>query len=97
MVLEDGGGAAIALEDGGGVAVLRGDVGQRLKTAAVALGGGGNRRTCKDGVSVKGLLLQHWRQHWQGRQERMCTMRGMYVGSNGKEIGILQWWWWRRW
>ncbi len=39
MVLEDGGGAAVALKDGGGVAALGGGIGRQFKIAA-ALGGG---------------------------------------------------------
>ncbi len=42
----------MVLEDGGGVAVLGGGVGHRLKIAMVALGGGGGRRTCDDGLGV---------------------------------------------
>ncbi len=44
-----------------------------------------------------GVILQHWHQHWQGRQERMCLMRGTYIGSDGNEIGVLQQWWWWQW
>jgi hypothetical protein len=66
MVLEDGGSAMMALEDGGGVAALRGGIGWWLKIAAAALGGGGIRRTCNDGVGIgivkaKGLLLRRRR------------------------------------
>jgi hypothetical protein len=50
-----------------------------LKIATAALGSGGGRRTFNDGIGVsiveaKGLLLQHWRQHWQGWQERTRVM-----------------------
>ncbi len=98
MMLEDGGSAAVVLEVGGDAAALEGGIGQHFKIAAVALGGGGGRRTGNDGVSIsivkaKGLLLQHWCQQWQGRQVRMHPMRGTYVGRNGKEVGVLRWWW----
>ncbi len=43
----------MALEDGGSVVALRGGVGRRLKIAAAALGGGGNRRTCNDGIGCQ--------------------------------------------
>jgi hypothetical protein len=102
MALEDGGGVAMALEDGGGMAALRGGVGQQLKIAAAALGGGGNRRTCDNGVGVsivkaEGLLLQHRHQPWQGQCERMRTMQWTYASSNGKGIGLLRERWWWRW
>jgi hypothetical protein len=89
----------VALEAGGGAAVLGGGFGQRLKIAAAALGSGGGRRTCNDGINVsivkaKGILLKQWRQCWQGRQETRCLIQGMYIGSNGKEIGVSRWWWW---
>ncbi len=79
MVLEDGGGTVMALEDGGGVAALRGGVGRQLKNAAVALGGGGDRRICNDGIGIsvveaKGLLLRRLCQCRQGSQERMRMM-----------------------
>jgi hypothetical protein len=84
--------AAVALEDGGGAVALGGVLERQLKIAAVALGRGGSRRTCDDGIGVnavkaKGLPLQRWHQHWQGRQERTRPMQGTYVGSNGEEIG----------
>jgi hypothetical protein len=90
MALEDGGGAVVALENGG------------CTTGDAALGSGSNRRTCKDGIGVsvtkaEGLLLQRWRQHQQGQQERMLPMQGMDIGSNGKEIGVLQQWWRWQW
>ncbi len=44
-MLEDCGGAAVALEDGGGVAALGGGFGQRLKIAAALFGGSCGRRT----------------------------------------------------
>ncbi len=50
--MEDGGGAAVVLEDCGGTAALGGDVGRWFKIAAVALGGGGGRKTCNNGVSI---------------------------------------------
>jgi hypothetical protein len=67
--MEGGSGTEVALEDGSGPATLGGDVEQRLKIAAVALGGVGRRRTCNNGsgasiVKAQGLLLQHWRQRW---------------------------------
>ncbi len=90
------------MEDGGGAVALGGGVGRRLKIAAAAVGGSGGRRICNDGISVsiveaKGLLLRHWHQHWQGQQERMRPMRGMYIGSNGEDIRVSQrrWQWWR--
>jgi hypothetical protein len=97
MVLEEGGGLAVALENGDSVVALEGGAGQRLKIAVVALGSGSgsSRRTCNNGIGVsiikaKGLLLQCWHWHWQGWQERTHPMQGMYVGSNGKEMGVLQ-------
>ncbi len=88
MAIEDGS-AEVALEDGSGAAVLGGGIWQRLKIAAMALGGGGDRRTCNNGVSIsvvkaEGLHLQCWHQRWQGRQERTCPIQGTYIGSNGK-------------
>jgi hypothetical protein len=79
VALEDGGGAAMVLEDGGGEVALGGGVGQWFKIVAVALDGGGGRRTCNDwvGVSVaeaEGYLLRHWHQQWGGRQERTRLM-----------------------
>jgi hypothetical protein len=74
-----------AINGGGGHAVaLGGGVGRQFKIAA--LGSGGGRRTCINdiGVSVvkaKGFLLRRWCQHWQGLQERTCTMRGTYINS----------------
>jgi hypothetical protein len=63
MALEDGGGMAVALENSGGTAALGGGIGRRLKIAAAALGGDGNRSTCNDGIGfsideAEGLLLQ---------------------------------------
>ncbi len=63
-MLEDGGGAAVALEDGGGVAALEGGFGWRSKIAAAALGRGG-RRTFNNGIGISvakawGLLSQRW-------------------------------------
>ncbi len=52
MVLEDGGGAAVALEDGGSTAVLGGGVGWRLKTAVAALGSGKGKKTCNDSIGI---------------------------------------------
>jgi hypothetical protein len=96
MVLKDGNGAAVALEDGSSVAALGAGVGRWLKIAAMALGGGDGRKTCNDGICIrvrvvkaKDLLLQHWHQRWQGRQERMRPMQGTYVGSNSKGICLL--------
>jgi hypothetical protein len=88
----------VALEDGGGAVALEDGVGRQLKIAVAAVGGGGEGRICNDGISVsiveaKGLLLQHWHQHWQGQQERTRPMQGTYIGSNGKDTGVLQ----RRW
>jgi hypothetical protein len=103
MASEDCGGIAVALEDGGSASVLGGSVGRQSRIAVAALGSGGGRSTCNYGIGVsvvkgKGLLLQPWHQHWQGRQERMCLMQGMYIGSNSKKIGIFWWQWqWRRW
>jgi hypothetical protein len=96
MVLEDGGGAAVALKNGCGAAALGGGVWQWLKIAAVALGGNGGRRTCDDGISAsvvkaKGLLLGCQRQHQRGWQERMLPMQGTFIGSDGKEIGLSRW------
>ncbi len=63
MALEDSSGTAVALENGGSAAALGGGVWRWLKIAAAALGGGGNRRLCNNGIGVrvvktKGLLLQ---------------------------------------
>jgi hypothetical protein len=52
MVLEDGGGAAVALKDGGSAVALGGGVGRQFKIAVAVLGSGGSRRTCNDGVGV---------------------------------------------
>jgi hypothetical protein len=52
MVLEDGSGKAVALEDGGAAVGLGGGVGRRFKIAAAALGSGGGRRTCDNGIGV---------------------------------------------
>jgi hypothetical protein len=98
MALENGGGATVALEDGGHAAALGVGVGRQFKIVGVALGGGGGRRTCNNGVGIsivkaKGLLLQRQHQHWQGGQERTCTMQRMYINSNGKEIGVSRKWW----
>jgi hypothetical protein len=87
---------AVVLEDGSGVTALRGGIGRQLKIAAVALDGGGGRRTCNDGIGIsavkaEGLLFQRLRQHWQGWQERTRPMQGTYVGSNAKEVGVLRW------
>ena len=97
MTLEDGGSTILELEDGGDAAALAG-IGHWFIVAVVALGSSGGRRTCNDGIGisiieVERFLLGHWRQHRQGRQDRMCTMQGMYVDSNGKEIGVLWRWW----
>jgi hypothetical protein len=66
MALENGGSAAVALEIGSGAAELGGGVGGWLRITAAALGGGGNRRTCNDGIGSsvvkdEGLLLRRWR------------------------------------
>ena len=63
--MEDGGSAAVALEDCGGTAAFGGGVGQQFRIAAAALGSGGGRRTCNNGISLnvvkaEGLLLQCW-------------------------------------
>ncbi len=52
----------VVLEAGGSAAVLGGGIGQWLKIAAAALGGGSGRRTCIDGIGIsvveaKGILL----------------------------------------
>jgi hypothetical protein len=100
MVLEDGGGKALALEDGGTAAGLGGGIGRRFKIAAAALGSGGGRRTCNNGVGISvikagGLFLRCQHQRWQEPRERMRPMQGTYIDGNGKEIGISWWqWWW---
>ncbi len=52
MALEDGSGMAVALEDGGSVVALGDGIGRWFKIAAVALGGGGGRRTCNNGIDI---------------------------------------------
>ncbi len=52
MVLEDGGGATVALKDGGSAVALGSGVGRQFKIAAAALGSGGSRRTCNDGIGI---------------------------------------------
>jgi hypothetical protein len=97
---------AIALEDEGGAVALGGGIGRWLEIAVAALGGGGGRRTCNNGIGIyvgadvvkaKGLLLRRWCQHWQGGQKRTHPMQGTYLNSNGKEIGVSRrLLWWRR-
>ncbi len=53
MVLEDGGGEAVALGVGSGAAALGGSVEQWLKMVVAVLGGGSGRRTCEDGIGVR--------------------------------------------
>jgi hypothetical protein len=74
MVLEDGGGAVVTL--GGDVVRWRWAA---VQDAVVALGGGGGRRTCNDGVGIGvvetyGLLVPRWCQRWLGWQERTRPM-----------------------
>ncbi len=49
----DGSSAAVGLEDCGGAALLGGGIGRWFKIAAAALGSGGSRRTCNNGLGVK--------------------------------------------
>ncbi len=92
----------MALEDGGSTVASGSGIGQGLKIAVAAFGGGGGRRTCANGIGVeigievvkaKGLLLQQWRQRWQGWQERTHLMQGTYIDGDGTEIGVLRWQW----
>ncbi len=78
----------MALDDGSGVAALGGGVGCQLKIAVMALGSGGGRRTCNDGVGIAivinvvkavGLLLQHL-----ARMAREDT-------SNARDVCQRQW------
>ncbi len=52
MEIEDGGNAVVALKDCSGTAALGGGIGRLFKIAVAALGRGGSRRTCNDGVGI---------------------------------------------
>ncbi len=56
--MEDGSGAVVAMEDCGGGAALGGGIGQWFKIAVAALGSGGGRRTCDDGVGVSAVKVK---------------------------------------
>ncbi len=76
-MLEDGGGAAVALEGGSGAAALGGGFGRWLKIAAAALGSGCGRRTCNDGIGITFVKAKGY-----------CHDVGVSVGKDNKRGAI---------